>query len=59
MVKLELTIDQFHAIINLLATIPANNSYYIIKLLKDMGDSQVETLQAAAPDEQADPIQTP
>ena len=59
MVKLELTIDQFHAIINLLATIPANNSYYIIKLLKDMGDSQVETLQAVAPDEQADLIQTP
>ena len=59
MVKLELTIDQFHAIINLLATIPANNSYYIIKLLKDMGDSQVETLQTVAPDEQADLIQTP
>lgn len=44
-VKLELTVDDFHAIINLLATIPANNSYYTIKLLKELGDAQVEKIK--------------
>ena len=44
-VKLELTVDEFHAIINLLATIPANNSYYSLKVLKDSGDAQVEEIK--------------
>jgi hypothetical protein len=53
MIKLELTVDQFNAIINLLATIPAGQSFYSIAALKVQGDAQLELLkeQAAAPQE--------
>ena len=47
MVKLELTVQQFYDIINLLATIPANHSYNIIKLLKDIGDVQAAAILKA------------
>ncbi len=47
-VKLELTVEEVHAIINLLATIPANNSYYVIKMLKDMTDGQVDEIKKAS-----------
>lgn len=53
MIKLELTSDQFNAIINLLATLPAQQSFYSLVALKAQGDAQVAELmsQAAAPQE--------
>lgn len=47
MVKLELTVQQFCDIINLLATIPAVHSYNIIKLLKESGDVQAAAILKA------------